>query len=301
MREERILTVDDLTVSFETFDSKVTALSRVDLKLDEGEFLGVVGGTGSGKSVLLRSIINLVPLPGKIETGRVTYKEKNLLEQDEESMDQIRGSEITLILPNPRSQLDPLMKTGDQIASVMRAHQKVGKEEASERALEMLTKVGISDPIRRMDAYPHELSGGMCQRIVIAMALINSPKIVLADEPTSGLDVTVQRQILDLLAELIDDFGSSSIMVTRDLGVVANYCQRIAVMFEGRLVEIDRVEHFFERARHPVSLHLLGSTLAAKGKRSISPEKIKLTAEHAQGVLEEVEAGHFVRLKSNQE
>lgn len=295
-----ILSVENLITRFDTFERSIIALDSVNLKLYEGEMLGIVGGAGSGKSVLLKSILNLVPDPGRIVNGKVYFNSEDLLIKSEEELREIRGRDISLILPNPRTSLDPLQKVGEQIANARRSHAKVSMPEALDLALDMLRKVGIPDPVRRMGAYPHELSGGMCQRILIGIALINSPKFLLADEISSGLDVTVQRQVLDLLAMLISDYQSSTIIVTRDFGVVANYCNRIAVMSNGKIVEMDDVEYFFNRARHPVSLQLLRSAFAAKGKRETEDRNDtkagSLTSSPVIGELQEIEPGHFVRI-----
>ncbi len=295
-----ILSVENLITRFDTFERSIIALDSVTLKLYEGEMLGIVGGAGSGKSVLLKSILNLVPDPGRIVNGKVYFNSEDLLIKSEEELREIRGRDISLILPNPRTSLDPLQKVGEQIANARRSHAKVSMPEALDLALDMLRKVGIPDPVRRMGAYPHELSGGMCQRILIGIALINSPKFLLADEISSGLDVTVQRQVLDLLAMLISDYQSSTIIVTRDFGVVANYCNRIAVMSNGKIVEMDDVEYFFNRARHPVSLQLLRSAFAAKGKRETEDRNDtkagSLTSSPVIGELQEIEPGHFVRI-----
>lgn len=295
----KILAINNLTAVFETFEQKITALDSITLNLYEGEMLGVVGGAGSGKSVLLKSIINLLPYPGKIVQGEIIYKGDDLLKKPDEELRTIRGNDISLILPNPRVALDPLQKIGDILANAVVSHSDTNHEQARDMAYEMLRKVGIPDPERRLSAYPHELSGGMCQRIVIGIALINSPKVLLADEISSGLDVTVQRQILDLLASLIHDFHSSTMIVTRDFGVVANYCNRIAVMFKGKIVEIDDVNFFFDRAIHPVSIKLLTSTFAAKGKRRLSAlesqNQFNIDDIENIGELIEVSPGHYVR------
>lgn len=296
-----ILNIKNLSVQFESFDKSFLALRDLSLVLNEGEMLGIVGGAGSGKSILLKSIMNLVPNPGKIIQGEIFYRETDLLRLNDESMQKIRGREISLILSNPRMSLNPLQTIGDQISSAILNHKEISKKLALDMALDMLTKVGIPDPKRRLKTYPHELSGGMCQRVLIGIALINSPKVLLADEISSGLDVTVQRQVLDLLANLINDFRSSTMIVTRDFGVVANYCKRIIVMYEGEIVEIDNVSSFFDRAQHPISLKLLKSTFAAKGKReddndlNYSEPKNKDKYLIGSNSLIEIEPGHYVR------
>ena len=291
-----ILVINDLTVRFDLFEKSNIAIKDFDLKLYEGEMLGIVGGASSGKSILLKSIINLVPYPGYIAGGEVIFNGTDLFHTSEENLNKIRGNDISLILSNPRTVLNPLQTVGDQVANVSRSHHDISKAQAKKQALEMFSKVGIPDPARRINAYPHELSGGMCQRIVIGMALINSPKVLLADEISSGLDVTVQRQIFDLLSALIKDYRSSTIIVTRDFGVVANYCNRVIVMSKGMVVEMDDVRNFFDRAQHPISVNLLRSTLAARGRKGNEEPIIRNESDLSGGKLVEFESGHFVRV-----
>ena len=266
MRMEPLLATRNLTTDYETYNRVVRAIEAVDLEVYPGELLGVVGVAASGKSTLVYSILNLVPAPGKIVAGEVRFRGEDLLRVSEKRLQRIRGAEIGLIVPDPRRHLNPLMHVGDQIAKVIRTHQKIGAEDARRRASSLIAAVGIPDPDWRMRSYPHELSGGMCQRIAIAMAIANDPKLILADEPTAGLDVTVQVQILDLLRDASLQHGSATLLVTRDLGIVAHYCQRVAVMHAGRIVEVAPTRAFFTEASSPFSQALLRATMLAKGE-----------------------------------
>ena len=298
-----ILEIKGLTVRFDSFDKSIYAIDDVDLQVCEGEFLGVVGSAGSGKSVLLKSIINLVPNPGFITNGKVLFNGQDLLSMSEEKLRLLRGKEIGLILSDPRSQMDPLVKIKDLITNVVLSHNNVERKIAYDMALEILRKVEINDPERRMNSYAHELSIGMAQRVIIGMALINSPKLILADEPTRSLDVTIQRQVMDLLATLVNVSKFTTIIVSRDFGIIANYCHRIAVMCNGKIVEVDYVRTFFKRAQHPVSLQLLGTTFAAKGQQKIKNKKAfsNFQSDIMNGKLHEVEPGHLVRISSREE
>ncbi len=268
---EPLLDVRQLTTDYVTYAGTVRAVDRVDLQVFPGELIGVVGTAASGKSTLAYSILNLVPPPGRIVGGEVWFEGQNLLTLPEKRLQQVRGSRIGLIVPDPRRHLNPLMRVGDQIAAVMRAHQRVGKATAQARARDLIATVGIPDPEWRMRSYPHELSGGMCQRIAIAMAVANNPNLILADEPTAGLDVTVQVQILDLLRDAARRQGSATMIVTRDLGIVAHYCQRVAVMHEGRIVEVADTRAFFADAG-PIGQSLLRATMLARGETAAAPD-----------------------------
>lgn len=267
-----LLAVRGLTTVYETYGGAVRAVQEVDLDVRPGELLGVVGVAASGKSTLAYSLLNLVPAPGKIVAGEVRFLGEDLLRLPERRLRRIRGGQIGLIVPDPRRHLNPLMRVGDQIARVMVAHRGVAKAEARRRARDLIAAVGIPEPDWRMLAYPHELSGGMCQRIAIAMAIANEPRLILADEPTAGLDVTVQIQILDLLREAARRRSAAAVIVTRDLGIVAHYCQRVAVMHEGRIVEVRPTRAFFDAATSPYSAALLRATLLAKGETANGAE-----------------------------
>jgi oligopeptide transport system ATP-binding protein len=262
---ETLLDVRDLTTEYATYGGMIRANVGIDLQVFPGELLGVVGTATSGKSTLVYSILNLVPKPGRIVSGEVWFEGANLLRMPARQLQALRGSRIGLIVSDPRRHLNPLMRVGDQIAAVILAHQKIDRKQARKRARDLIATVGIPDPDWRMQAYPHEFSGGMCQRIGIAMAVANSPRLILADEPTAGLDVTVQIQILDLLRDEAREQGSAAVLVTRDLGIVAHYCQRVAVMARGRIVEVARTEDFFAGARSREGATLLQATTMARG------------------------------------
>jgi oligopeptide transport system ATP-binding protein len=263
---EVLLDIRNLTTEYATYGGNVRAVGGVDLQVFPGELLGVVGSATSGKSTLVYSILNLVPKPGRIVSGEVWFEGADILRMSARQLQSMRGSRIGLIVSDPRRHLNPLMRVGDQIAEVILAHQRIDREQARKRARDLIATVGIPDPDWRMQGYPHEFSGGMCQRIGIAMAVANSPQLILADEPTSGLDVTVQIQILDLLRDEAQQQGSAAVVVTRDLGIVAHYCQRVAVMARGRIVEIARTEDFFAEARSIEGAALLQSTMLARGR-----------------------------------
>ncbi|MCU0817241.1 MAG: ABC transporter ATP-binding protein [Cypionkella sp.] len=253
------LTVRDLHVAFETRGGRVNALRGVNLSVAPGETLGIVGESGSGKSVTAQAIMGLIDLPGRIEAGSITWNGKSLLEGDGYGTS-VWGREISMIFQDPMTSLNPLMTIGAQICEVLTQHLGMTAEQARERAVDLLAAVGISGPRRRVDQYPHEFSGGMRQRAMIAMSIACNPKVLIADEPTTALDVTVQAQILDLLAELQSGLGLAIILITHDLGTVAGLCQRVAVMYSGRIVESQSVDAIFERPQHPYTQGLLRST-----------------------------------------
>ena len=259
--------VEDLRTYFYTDSGVVKALDGVSFMLHHGETLGVVGVSGSGKSVLARSIMGLVREPGHVVGGSVRLLNENLLEASPSRLTTLRGKEMSLIVSSPKSRLNPLLSVGTQLANVIMAKQPLSKRAAHQRAVELLASVAIGDPARVGRALPHELSGGMCQRVVIAMALANSPRLLLADEPTAGLDVTVQLQVLELMMTLVHETGSALLLMTRDLGIIAHYAQRVAVLSSGQIVEERPVKEFFEDAQHPRSLHLLESAFAARGRQ----------------------------------
>ena len=258
MNDNVVLSIKNLSVTFHTSHGDVTAIDGLSLELGRGETLGLLGESGSGKSTVAWSVLGLVPHPGRIGRGEVLMGDQNLLTTREE-LRRIRGAEIGFIVPNARAHLNPLLPVGKQIATVYRAHNPVSKREARERAIEMLKGVSIPDAETRANSYPHELSGGMAQRVVIAMATVNAPRILIADEPTMGLDVTIQSQVLELLAEQVRHLGASMLLITRDLGIVAKYCDRVAVLHKGKLIEEAPVQEFFASPQHPYSAVLLRS------------------------------------------
>ncbi|MFD1736983.1 ABC transporter ATP-binding protein [Bacillus salitolerans] len=255
-----ILEVKNLQTHFTTDDGVVKAVDGVDFKVERGQTLGIVGESGCGKSITSLSIMRLISSPpGKIAGGEVIFKGDNLLDYSEEKMRSIRGNEISMIFQEPMTSLNPVYCVGEQIAEAIRIHQKLNRKKAWDKAVEMLKLVGIPSPEKRAKQEPHELSGGMRQRVMIAMALACNPALLIADEPTTALDVTIQAQILDLLKKLQDDFGSAVIMITHDLGVVAETCDMVAVMYAGKVVEYTDVDSLFERPKHPYTEGLLNS------------------------------------------
>jgi peptide/nickel transport system ATP-binding protein/oligopeptide transport system ATP-binding protein len=255
-----VLEVRDLKTHFFTDDGVVKAVDGVSFEVGEGETLGIVGESGCGKSVTSLSILRLIASPpGKIVGGAIVFMGQNLLELSDPAMRKIRGNEISMIFQEPMTSLNPVYTCGDQIMEAVILHQKVGKKEARARAIEMLRLVGIPSPEQRVDEYPHQLSGGMRQRVMIAMALSCHPRVLIADEPTTALDVTIQAQILDLLNRLQKELGMSILLITHDLGVVAETCDRVAVMYAGQIVEYANVDEIFHHPRMPYTAGLLGS------------------------------------------
>ena len=255
---DNILEIKDLAIHFYTEDGDVAAVNGIDLALRHGDTLGLVGETGAGKTTTAKGILRLIPSPpGKIVSGKVLFDGENLLEKTEKEMQKIRGGKISMIFQDPMTALNPVLRVDDQIAEVIRLHSSCSKSEALKGALEMLEKVGI--PASRGRDYPHLFSGGMKQRVVIAMALACNPKLLLADEPTTALDVTIQAQVLDMMKTLKDEFGTSMILITHDLGVVAETCDKVAVMYAGEIVEFGSLEHIFDETAHPYTKGLFHS------------------------------------------
>src|ERR687886_2434289 len=254
-----LLEVRDLRVSFNTEDGVVRAVDGVSFTLGQGEVLGIVGESGSGKSVTMMSVLRLITDPNAVFAGEVLYKGRDIMRLPEDRMREVRGGEIAMIFQDPMTSLNPVYRVGDQIAEAIVTHQEVGKAAARARAVELLRQVGIPQADRRADDYPHQFSGGMRQRAMIAMALANDPDILIADEPTTALDVTIQAQILELIARLKDEFSSAVILITHDLGVVAGIADRIAVMYAGRMVEFGGKRELFYDPQHPYTWGLLGS------------------------------------------
>jgi oligopeptide/dipeptide ABC transporter ATP-binding protein len=256
---ENILEVSNLTTYFFTEDGVVKAVDGVDFEVRRGEVLGLVGESGCGKSVTSFSIMRLISMPGKIVDGDITFDGQDLLALPESEMTHIRGNRISMIFQQPTGCLNPVFKVGDQIAEVLNIHQSLGKEAGWERAIELMQMVGIPEAQKRAHAYPHELSGGQAQRVMIAMALACIPELLIADEPTTALDVTIQAQILDLMRDLRTKMDTSIILITHDLGVVAEMVDRVAVMYAGRIIEQADVLTLFRDARHPYTQGLIAS------------------------------------------
>lgn len=255
-----LLEVKNLKTRFNTDDGAFNAVDDVSFVVKKGQTLGIVGESGCGKSVTSLSIMRLIQAPGRIESGEILYKNKNILKASEEEMRHIRGNEIAMIFQEPMTSLNPVYTCGNQIAESIALHfPKLSKAEVKERAIEMLRKVGIPAPEKRYDEYPHQLSGGMRQRVMIAIAISCNPELLIADEPTTALDVTIQAQILDLMHKLQQDFNAGMILITHDLGVVAEMCQEVVVMYAGKVVEYGTVEDIFYRPKHPYTRGLLDS------------------------------------------
>ncbi|NMA34277.1 MAG: ABC transporter ATP-binding protein [Clostridiaceae bacterium] len=268
-----LVDIKNLRVSFFTPAGEVKALNDVSIKMEEGEVLGIVGESGSGKSVTAYSLMGLIPYPGRIVGGTIDFNGHRINDMSEAEMRAIRGNEVSIIFQDPMTSLNPVYTIGNQIMEVILLHTDKNKEQAYERAVELLTLVGINEPAKRMKQYPHELSGGMRQRVMIAIALACEPKLLIADEPTTALDVTIQAQILELMMELKQKIGMSIIMITHDLGIVANMCQKIAVMYGGKVVECGTADEIFYNPRHEYTKGLLRSIprLTDKEHRKLIP------------------------------
>ena len=256
---KNILEVKNLCTSFFTEEGEVKAVNGVSFSVPSGRTLGIVGESGSGKSITSLSILRLIQSPGKIKSGEILFDGKDLLQLSEKDMRKIRGNEISMIFQEPMTSLNPVFTIGEQISEVYQIHRNLSKREAKEKSIEMLKLVGIPSPEKRNDQYPHELSGGMRQRVMIAMALACNPKLLIADEPTTALDVTIQAQILRLIKELQEKLHMSVIFITHDLGVVAETCDYVAVMYCGKVVEFADVKTLFKNPQHPYTVGLLNS------------------------------------------
>ena len=254
-----LLEVRDLKVSFRTEDGVVRAVDGVSFSVSEGETLGIVGESGSGKSVTMMSVMRLIIDPNAQFEGEVIYKGRDLMSLSQAELRGIRGSEIAMIFQDPMTSLNPVYRVGWQIVEQIRAHERISKQAARARAIELLGAVGIPHPHERVDDFPHQFSGGMRQRVMIAMALSCSPSLLIADEPTTALDVTIQAQILKLIKQLKDEFGSAVVLITHDMGVVADVADRVVVMYAGRIIEQGTKNDVFYDAQHPYTWGLLGS------------------------------------------
>lgn len=316
MATNEILKIENLKTYFDTFAGLVKAVDGVRLEVREGETLGLVGESGSGKSVIALSILGIVPRPGRILEGKIIYKGENLLDKKENDLQKIRGKEIGYIFQDPATSLNPVFSVADQLTEVIRHHQNVSKKEALEKAIELLQLVEIPDPEIKIWNYPHQLSGGMKQRIAVARALSCQPSLLLADEPTTNLDVTIQAQILSLMKNLKDKFGMSMILITHDMGIVAGVADRITVLYAGRVCETADTKTIFYNHLHPYTNSLLKavpSLALRKEKLAVIPGTIPNLIEPPSGCrfhprceyakaicseeippLEEVEPDHYV-------
>jgi len=317
MTERELLKVVNLKTHFFTEAGEVKAVDGVTFDLKRGETLGIVGESGSGKSITALSIMRLVPEPpGKIVDGQIIFKGNDFIKLNQKQMRDIRGNEVAMIFQDPMTSLNPVIKVGEQIAEAVRLHLNMNKKEAWEKSIQMLAKVGIPEPEIRANSYPHEFSGGMRQRAMIAMALSCNPELLIADEPTTALDVTIQAQILDLMIDLKKEFNTAIIMITHDLGVVAEVCDDVLVMYAGKPVEHTDVNTLFENPKHPYTWGLLKSIPTIDDDRErLDPIKglppdlrylpkgcsFAKRCEHAKDIcfkekpeIKEVEKGHFV-------
>ena len=315
MEQETLLSVKDLTIHYITDDGVMKAVNGISFDLKKGETLGLVGETGAGKTTTALGIMRLVPdPPGKIVSGEILWNGKNLLKVGKLGMRAIRGKEISMIFQDPMTSLNPVMTVGAQLSEVIRIHEKLSRADAAIRAGEMLELVGI--PSERMDEYPHQFSGGMKQRVVIAMALACNPLMIIADEPTTALDVTIQAQVLDLMRSLREKFGTATLMITHDLGVVAEICDRVAIIYAGQIVEQGTLEEIYENTKHPYTKGLFASLPDMSNKahrlhpiKGLMPDPANLPSgcpfhprcDHARPecaqrtpVRTEVAPGHFV-------
>lgn len=315
---ENILTVKDLKTYFYTASGIAKAVDGVSFNIAKGETMGIVGESGSGKSVTSSSIIRLLPpRTGKIVGGSIEFEGKDVLALSKKELNDFRGKDIAVIFQDPMTSLDPVFKIGKQMTEMIMAHQNVTKDEAWKMAVEALSKVGIPEPEKRMNSYPYELSGGMCQRVIIAMAVCCKPKLIIADEPTTALDVTVQAQVLEILKELQRDMDTAILLITHNLGVVWEMCDKVMVMYAGNTVEFTDTKTLYSNPRHPYTWGLLDSMpkLSDESKGELktipgTPPDLRLTGECCnfynrcpyvteactQSVppLVEVEPGHFV-------
>jgi len=258
-QDQPLLDVKGLKTYFFTEDGTVQAINGVDFRINQGEIMGLVGESGSGKSVTSLSIMRLLPASGKIMEGQVLFENKDLVQTPEDELVKLRGNEIAMIFQQPTSCLNPVFRIGDQVAEVLMIHDQMNKQAAWEQAIEMFRKVGIPAPEKRATAFPHEISGGQAQRVMIAMALASQPKLLIADEPTTALDVTIQAQILDLMRTLRDETGTTILLITHDMGVIAEMCDNVAVMYAGQIVEYTDVETLFDQPLHPYTEGLLAA------------------------------------------
>ncbi|MCF6464540.1 ABC transporter ATP-binding protein [Clostridium sp. Cult2] len=275
---EKLLEVKDLAVSFQTFFGEVEAVRGVNFHVNKKETVALVGESGCGKSVTASSIMQLLPMPPAFyKHGQILFDGEDIVQKSEKEMQKIRGNEISMIFQDPMTSLNPTMRVGKQIVEGLVRHQKLSSSEAEKKAVEMLDLVSVPQPDKRIKQYPHEFSGGMRQRVMIALAMVSNPKLLIADEPTTALDVTVQAQILDLMKDIQDKLGTSIILITHDLGVVADMSDRVIVMYAGQLLEEGTVDEIFKNPKHPYTRKLLGSVPRLDMDRSESLHSIEGT------------------------
>ena len=270
---EHLLEIEDLRVSFFTPAGEVKAVNGVSYELDEGRVLGIVGESGSGKSVSVSALMQLLAYPGRVVGGSITFDGKDILAMNSDEIQAVRGKEIGMIFQDPMTSLNPVYTIGEQLIETLRRHTDLSRREAWDRSVEMLRLVGINNPEQRMKQYPHEFSGGMRQRAMIAMTLLCNPKLLIADEPTTALDVTIQAQILELMKSLREKINAAIIMITHDLGIVSDICDEVIVMYAGRIVERGSIDDIFYRPAHPYTQGLLRCLprLDSDGSKPLEP------------------------------
>lgn len=291
-----LLSVESLNVKFATQTGEVAAVRDVTFSISEGGTLGLVGESGSGKSATSLAIMRLLPPQAKI-AGKISFSDQELLSLDSESMRRIRGSGISMIFQEPMTALNPVMRVGDQVAEAVLAHQRLSKREAWDHAVNALREVAIPDPERRAKDYPHQLSGGQRQRVMIAMALVNNPRLLIADEPTTALDVTVQAQILDLLRDLRERHKLAVLFISHDLGVISRIADQVAVMYAGEIVEMGSVEQIFSAASHSYTQGLISAIPTLRTDRGRPLETIESCARPESIVpLRQISPGHWARV-----
>jgi len=270
MVKDLLLEIKDLRVNFYTYRGVVKALNGVNLKIYKGEFFGLVGETGCGKSVTASAILNLVQNPGKIERGEIIFRGKDLLKMSKEEIrEKIRGKEITMIMQYPVSALNPVINNGDQISEGLIANKNMSEREAKKRVIELLREVNIPEPEKITHQFPHQLSGGMAQRVMIAMMLSTEPSLLIADEPTTALDVSIQAQVLSLLKDLISKHKATVLLITHDLSVVAETCDRVGVMYAGDMVEVGEVDQIINNPQHPYTKGLINAIPSDRGRELV--------------------------------
>ena len=278
MSEEKLLKVEDIRTTFYNKDKKIEAVRGVNFQVNTGDILGIVGESGSGKSVLMKSVMNILPENAKVDSGKAYFEGRDILKLPPKEARKIKGKEMAMIFQDPMTALNPLKKIGDHIIEVLVRHKGVDKKEGRKLAIDVLRDVGIPMPEKRINQYPHEFSGGMRQRVLIAMALACSPKLLIADEPTTALDVTIQAQILELLKSLKENNNMSIILITHDLGIVASLCNRIEVMYGGLIMEEGLTEEIFYETKHPYTKALLNSIPKVQGDEKVRLQPIKGSA-----------------------
>lgn len=257
---EKVLEIKDLAVSFKTFFGEVEAVRKISFDVHKGETVAIVGESGCGKSVTANSIMQLLPMPPAFfKGGQILFNGEDIVQKTEKEMQQIRGNQISMVFQDPMTSLNPTMKIGKQIVEGLVKHQKLSRAEAKEKAIEMLNLVAVPQPEKRVNQYPHEFSGGMRQRVMIALAMVSNPQLLIADEPTTALDVTVQAQILDLMKNIQDKLDMSIILITHDLGIVADVSDKVVVMYAGQIMEQGQTEEIFKNPKHPYTQKLLAS------------------------------------------